>query len=63
MTELNVTFIGKKKKKKMGEDLGGGGGVEMYSFGRDPEAGTGDTELREALLAPGPVGRHVGAVP
>ena len=47
----------------MGEDMGGGGGVEMYSFGRDPEAGTGDTELREALLAPGPVGRHVGAVP
>ena len=36
--------------------MGGGGGVGMYSFGRGPEAGTRDTELREALLAPGPVG-------
>lgn len=43
--------------------MGEGGGVEIYSFGRDPEAGAGATERQEALLAPGPVGRHVGAVP
>lgn len=58
---FNVTFVGKEKKKNMGEDMGEGGGVEMYSFGRDPEAGAGI--LQEALLAPVPVERHMGAVP